>query len=130
MTMVQSVIRIGDTGVANKLVLEFQGRVIELQPTSEPLKVGREPPPNLAAGIEFIAVGVGWVSRDHGLIEYKRGHYTFSDISTNGTYVRLDDGEEVLVHRDEHQLRKTGVISLGKAAGQNLPEMLIRYRCG
>lgn len=122
MTMVQSVVRMADAGITNHLVLEFKGRVVEMKPSSEPLGLGREPTNGLV-------VEADWVSRSHALIEYKRGHYIFSDRSTNGSFVAIEGDPESRVHRDELQLRKRGIISLGKAVGENRPELLIHFRC-
>ena len=38
-----------------------------------------------------------------------------SDRSTNGTWLRIGDEEEVFIHRDEVRLRRGGTISVGQA---------------
>lgn len=122
MTMVQSVVRLADAGLSHRLVIEFKGRVIELNPASEPLSLGRD-------AANGVVVEADWVSRSHALVEYKRGHYLFSDRSTNGSFVAVEGDPELRVHRDELQLRKRGVISLGKAAAENRADLLIHFRC-
>ena len=52
-------------------------------------------------------------SRQHARIEFRRGRYILIDQSTNGTWVRLEDGKEVYLRREELQLWGRGVISLG-----------------
>lgn len=120
MTMVQSAIRVvAPAAEGVKLKLRYRGKAIELTGSSEPFMMGRETKNNLA-------VETDWVSRSHALIEYKRGHFVISDRSTNGTFVTIGDDDELRLHRDEIHLRKSGVISLGKAAGLN-GEHLIQF---
>ena len=88
---------------------------------SEPFTLGRE------AG-NGLTVAADWVSRTHAMIEYKRGHFMLSDRSTNGTWVRLGDDDELRLSRDEVHLRKSGTISLGKGMALN-PDMLVQFDC-
>jgi adenylate cyclase len=50
------------------------------------------------------------------------------DRSTNGTFVRLGEDEELRLHRDEIHLRKAGTISLGQAGAINT-EHVLYYQC-
>ena len=122
-TMVQRAIRI-DTSDAEKmkLLLRYRGQVLELDPLSPPFTLGRDP-------ASSVAVDAEWVSRNHALIEYKRGYFAISDRSTNGTYVKLGEDDELRLHRDEVYLRKTGIISLGQTIALN-PDHLIYFQCG
>ena len=122
-TTVQRAIRLDDiagAGVA-KLTLRFKGRVMELSPSSPPFTLGRDPNSSLIIDAE-------WVSRNHASIEYKRGYYMIGDRSTNGTFVRLGEDEELRLHRDEIHLRKAGTISLGQAGAINT-ENVLYYQC-
>jgi class 3 adenylate cyclase len=121
MTMVQSALGIGTPGLDNRLVLEFKGRTIEMTPTSTPLTLGREPGNGLVIDSDC-------VSRSHAVIEYQRGHYILTDRSTNGSFFRIEGDDEQRVHRDEAKLRRSGVISLGRASAQNA-DALIFFRC-
>ncbi len=53
-------------------------------------------------------------SRNHATVEYKQGTYILTDFSTNGTHVKMYDGQKFFVHRQEFQLYKKGIISLGR----------------
>lgn len=118
MTMVQSAIRTGDGGAQGaSLRLRHRGQVVELGPDSQPFSMGREPGNNLV-------IEADWVSRTHALVEYKRGHFMVIDRSTNGTYVRIGEDEELKVHRDELHLRKSGTISLGQSFGVNTGDII------
>jgi len=63
-------------------------------------------------------------SRMHARIEYRRGKFVLLDQSTNGTYVLTDEGETAYLRREEFVLRGSGVISLGRAAGREAPEVI------
>ena len=118
MTMVQSAIRSGDGGTQGAVLrLRHRGQQLEVGPDSPPFSMGREPGNSLV-------IEADWVSRTHALIEYKRGHFMVVDRSTNGTYVRIGEDEELKVHRDELHLRKTGTISLGQSFGVNTGDII------
>lgn len=119
MTMVQSSVR--NAGAAGEEVatlrLRHRANQVELDPNSQPFSMGREPGNNLV-------IEADWVSRTHAMIEYKRGHFMIADRSTNGTYVRIGDDDEIKVHRDELHLRKAGTISLGQSFGVNTGDII------
>jgi hypothetical protein len=122
-TMVQRAIRIdvnGETRV--RLQLRYRGQAMELDELAPPFTLGRDATSSLVVDAE-------WVSRYHALIEYKSGYYILSDRSTNGTYVKFGEDDELRLHRDEVHLRRSGVISLGQAMTLN-PEHLLYFQCG
>ncbi len=122
-TMVQRAIRLDtDDADTDKLILTYRGRVLELDPLSPVFTLGRDPNSSLV-------VEGDWVSRNHAAIEYKRGYFVISDRSMNGTYVKLGEDDELRLHRDETQLRKTGIISLGQTMAEN-PDNLLAFQCG
>ena len=120
MTMVQSAIRIGDVAGQKqgaKLRLRHRGKLIELNENSEPFMMGRE-------GTNNLMVEADWVSRTHAQIEFKRGHFMITDRSTNATYVRIGEDDELRVHRDELHLRKSGTISMGQSVAINTNDVI------
>ena len=122
MTMVQSAIRIGDAHGAvaakgNRLKLRHRGKLIELTENSEPFMMGRE-------GTNNLVVEADWVSRTHAQIEFKRGHFMITDRSTNATYVKIGQDDELRVHRDEFHLRKSGTISMGQSSAINANDII------
>lgn len=122
-TTVQRAIRLpGQDGITGtKLTVRYRGRVMDLTPTSPPFTLGRDATSSLVIDAE-------WVSRNHAMIEYKRGYFMLSDRSTNGTWVKLGEDDELRLHRDEIHLRKTGTISLGQAVAANKEDVLY-YQC-
>jgi adenylate cyclase len=121
-TTVQRAIRIDDGGTTNvKLTLRYRGQVIELNEHSQPFTMGRDASNSLVVDAE-------WVSRTHALIEFKKGYFVVSDRSTNATYVKLGDDDELRLHRDEVHLRKSGAVSLGQAIGLNQQD-IVYFQC-
>jgi len=119
MTTVQSAVKLFDTATeaGGMLRLRHRGRVVELNVNSQPFMMGREASYGLV-------VEADWVSRTHAQIEYKRGHFMLTDRSTNATYVRVGEDDELRVHRDEVHLRKTGTISMGQASEINTNDVI------
>ena len=74
-----------------------------------------------------ISVDTDFASRQHARIEYRRGKYILSDLSTNGTFVRTNDGKEVYLRKEELLLQGRGIISLGEEIKLNTP-YLIHYK--
>lgn len=67
------------------------------------------------------------ISRIHARIEYAKGRFVLIDESTNGTFVKRDDGEEIYVRRDRIDLSGSGSIGLGRAADRET-ELAVKYR--
>ena len=120
-TMVQRAIRLDAGGTKAKLLLRYRGQVLEMDALSQPFTLGRDTASSLIVEAE-------WVSRNHAMIEYKRGYFVISDRSTNGTYVKVGDADELRLHRDEVHLRKSGTISLGQTIALN-PDHVLLFQC-
>lgn len=71
-----------------------------------------------------IIVPAALASRNHARIDYRRGKFVLIDTSTNGTYVRTQDGKNVYLRREELPLWGTGQISLGEAVSDDSPHLL------
>jgi len=121
-TMVQRAITIDAAQESRiRLHLRYRGQAIDLDELAPPFTLGRDAASSLVVEAE-------WVSRYHALIEYKRGYFVVSDRSTNGSYVKFGDDEELRLHRDEVRLRRSGIISLGQTVAQN-PDHLLYFQC-
>ncbi|MEX0899478.1 MAG: adenylate/guanylate cyclase domain-containing protein [Gammaproteobacteria bacterium] len=64
------------------------------------------------------------VSRLHARVEFRRGKFVLIDQSVNGTFVRKNGGEELLVRRDELILEGAGTIGLGQALNPGEPDAI------
>lgn len=120
-TTVQRVVQFANAPTERmRLVLKYRDREFVLDELADPFTLGREPGHSLT-------VDADWVSRDHAMIEWKRGHFVFTDRSTNGSWVGIGN-EEVFVHRDAFHLRRNGTISLGQAAATGAAD-LVQFDC-
>ena len=70
-----------------------------------------------------------YVSRQHAVIEFKRGNFYLTDNSTNGTYIVTDSDQRFQLKRESAQLPESGTLSLGRSPEKNQGE-LIQFRRG
>lgn len=63
-------------------------------------------------------------SRQHVRIELRRDKFFIIDQSTNGTHVRMDNGEDAFLRREEMPITGSGNISLGKGFNENPTEVV------
>lgn len=94
----------------NDLELRLGEKVVKMDPARPILTLGRK------RHNDLIIQGPK-ISRTHSTIVYLDGRYTLFDLSLNGTFVRFDSGEEVLLRKNRTGLHGSGLIGLGK----NLP---------
>jgi class 3 adenylate cyclase len=90
------------------LVLRCQDRELKLVGGCRLATVGR-------GRVCDLVVDDHYASRRHLRIECRRGRYFLVDQSTNGTYVKSEDGGHAFVRRDETLLQGRGQLSLGRA---------------
>jgi len=64
------------------------------------------------------------ISRLHARFEYNRDRIVLRDVSTNGTYVKLEDGQSALVRRDELLVDGNGLLCLGREIDPDSPLVL------
>ena len=63
-------------------------------------------------------------SRQHVRIEMRRDKFFIIDQSTNGTHVRIENGEDAFLRREEMPINGAGRISLGKGFNENPTEIV------
>ena len=120
-TTVQRVVQFANSPTERmRLVLRHRDREFSIDELADPFTLGREVGHSLT-------IDADWVSRDHAMIEWKRGHFVLTDRSTNGTWVKIGN-EELMVHRDVFHLRRTGSISLGQASATGSMD-LVHFEC-
>ncbi|MFN3237493.1 MAG: adenylate/guanylate cyclase domain-containing protein [Pseudomonadales bacterium] len=68
-------------------------------------------------------------SRSHASIEFRRGKFHLADQSSNGTFVKTDDGENIFLRRQELMLWGSGQIGLGEEVGNCDASDIIRFVC-
>lgn len=89
-----------------KMKLRWQDKQLELTESSGVTVIGR------GDQADFV-VDDKLASRMHVRIEVRRGKFVIIDQSTNGTFVRANDGREVYLRREELPLNGAGCFSLG-----------------
>ena len=66
-------------------------------------------------------------SRQHCTIERRQDKFVLADQSTNGTYVTVEGGPEILLQREEFRLGKHGWIAFGQPRAE--AEEVVEYFC-
>jgi hypothetical protein len=102
---------------SRRLRLELEGSKVELSGQRTSATLGRGQNNDLITS-ESLA------SRTHARIEYRHGKFLLQDQSTNGTFVRSDEGHEVTLHREELPLQGSGLIGLGRIPTPDNPNVL------
>ncbi len=91
------------------IVLKFNGeeRFYTDSDITTAISIGRDDACDLIIDATF-------ASRSHVNLEFRRGKFVLVDHSTNGTYVKLNDQDEIFIRREELPLIGEGYISLGE----------------
>ncbi|MGH8502841.1 MAG: adenylate/guanylate cyclase domain-containing protein [Gammaproteobacteria bacterium] len=100
-----------------RIHLSYKTRQLTILPDTAGVRMGRE------SGCDLV-VDANLVSRIHASIAYRRGKFVLVDQSTNGTFVRHIDGQEVYLRREEMPLWGRGSISLGRTARRDEQELI------
>lgn len=104
------------------LLLAYGGREYRISSTAQPVfTLGR------GSSADMI-ISAPLASRVHCRFEFRRGKFVLVDQSTNGTFVRTADGENVYLRREELLIWGTGFLSLGEEIAER-SEHLIRFSC-
>lgn len=106
---------------ASKLTLRYDGKTLAITPDTDLYLLGR------GKDCELVVNG-DLISRYHSRIEHRRGKFVILDQSTNGTFVRTVEGQDVYLRREEYTLFGSGFISLGKKIDLN-DDNLIHFQC-
>ena len=91
-----------------RLRLVYRGQDIVRRRGGESIMLGRDETCQLV-------VADPKASRQHCTIEQRQDKFMLRDHSTNGTFVTVDGEPEVLLQREEFQLRKHGWITFGQS---------------
>lgn len=97
---------------SQELILRYRDQSFKVNEQYKTLLLGREE-------ICDVWVQNNFASRQHARIELRFGKFIISDHSTNGTYIRFNDGPVVRLAREDTMLRGSGSISLGQPYSDN-----------
>ena len=103
------------------LRLSHGGRMIELDQTSPTLTVGRD-------AASDVVIADRKASRLHARIERHRDKFVLIDLSSNGTYCKVDGEPEMQLRREELILRGRGRISFGHPHADD-PTEYLEFTC-
>jgi FHA domain len=95
------------TGTTRSLNLRWRDNTMTLNPDSPSLTIGRGDQSNIQIESEL-------ASRSHACVGFQQTNFILADHSTNGTFVQIDEDDEVFLHHEQIVLRGRGVISLGR----------------
>jgi len=93
--------------VTPSLRLRWSDNIMTVVPESPTLTIGRGDQSDIRIESEL-------ASRVHARLDFQQTNFILTDQSTNGTFVQIDDDEEVYLHHEQIVLRGSGVISLGR----------------
>ncbi|MFK7814759.1 MAG: FHA domain-containing protein [Gammaproteobacteria bacterium] len=108
------------TKEATRLFLWHKEEVCELFPSTDEIIVGR------AQACELIFQNK-YTSRQHARFKFENGEFTITDHSTNGTYIKNDEGE-VFLMGEKMELHGSGIVSLGTPI-EYVEKDVIHYFC-
>jgi adenylate cyclase len=105
------------------LSLEFQGSTTRLSSAELGTFV-------LGRGIQSdLVCKARLASRTHATVEFRRGKFLLTDQSSNGTFLRTEDGENIFLRRQELPLWGAGTMALGEEFASDEADNIIRYVC-
>lgn len=106
------------------LILRYHDDEVVLDADRRSVVLGRSP-------VCDIRVNENLASRQHVRLELRRDKYFIIDQSTNGTFVRGEDGTESFLRREEMPFTGSAEVSLGRAFDDNPQEVVtIEYQVG
>ncbi|MEW8297351.1 MAG: adenylate/guanylate cyclase domain-containing protein [Candidatus Thiodiazotropha sp.] len=107
------------TTLTRVLILEYGGKRIRFLPQQGTIRIGRE-------SHNELVVTAAAASRTHAVVEYNRGKFVLSDISTNGTYLTTQNQQSLYLRRETVPLLGSGKIGLGEPV-TNENQQVIKY---
>lgn len=104
-----------ETGM--ELILSYRGQSCTVNGYNKSLFLGRGDACKIIVMSDF-------ASRQHALMEFRSGNFVLQDNSTNGTYIRFNNGQILHINHEEAILRGTGTISLGQPYAETPSELV------
>lgn len=101
----------------DEMILRYRDQSIKANKERRSVVLGRE------KGCDLI-VNNNLASRQHVRVELRFGKFIIVDQSTNGTYIRSNDGSIVHITREETVLHGSGFISLGQSFAEHPTELV------
>lgn len=103
----------------DEMILQYRGQSLKVTKDRRSVVLGR-------GEICDVIVQNNFASRQHARIELRFGKFVLADQSTNGTYIRSNDGNVVRIAHEEMVLQGSGSISMGQPYAEH-PAGLIEF---
>lgn len=100
-----------------EMLLRYRDQVFRINSERKSAVLGRDETCDLVVQSDL-------ASRLHINIELRFGKFIIADQSTNGTYIRFNDGSVVHITREEISLKGNGSISLGQSFAEHPAEVV------
>ncbi len=100
---------------SDRLCLRYRGKAFLLDDKTPTLSLGRDPSSKLL-------IEDRKASRAHARVEKRNGIYFYVDLSTNGSFLSFPGQMEVMVRKDEIQLRGPGRVCFGSSRNDALAD--------
>ena len=101
----------------NELVLTYRGQTYHINEQNKKMLLGRDDACQVIVKAEF-------ASRQHANVEFRFDNFILFDHSSNGTYIRSDEGVVAHLNQEDTILHGGGSISLGQPYSDNPPDLI------
>ena len=101
----------------NELVLTYRGQTYHINEQNEKLLLGRDDACQVIVKADF-------ASRQHANVEFRFDNFILSDHSSNGTYIRSNEGVVARLNHEDTILHGKGSISLGQPYSDNSLDLI------
>jgi hypothetical protein len=115
------IVSYSDSARGMRLRLRFDDRELLVDERASSITIGR-------AEVNDVVVKGHLSSRLHARIVIGRSNFVLIDQSTNGTFVKTGEGEELFIRQDILQLKGQGMIGLGCVPEQG-SQHTIHFTC-
>jgi len=104
-----------------RMQLHYGGRSFTVAQQNNSFVIGRD------ASCQLLVTGTK-TSRQHAVVEWRRGKFVLADRSTNGSFVLPDGGQLIHLRREEFVLHGSGLIGFGDPPREG-DVATVRYEC-
>jgi hypothetical protein len=109
-TILGAVVNMSDKLQGSSLELKYKDQDFSITQVGQKLTIGRDSKNGI-----IVDKSESSVSRNHANIEFSRGKFLLTDLSSNGTYIVMPDDKMTLLKRETAELIGPGKIGLGKS---------------
>ena len=109
-TILGTIANLSEKRESSSLELKYMDQNFSISQVGQKLTIGRDSKNGI-----IVEKNESSVSRNHANIEFTRGKFLLTDLSSNGTYIAMPDDQMTLLKRESAELFGSGKIGLGKS---------------